>query len=158
MDIGREAVHLVLGDDFPLDAVGGNEGPEQIALAAGSEPEGEQVAVIRAVSTLVGATIHLNGTARRIISAAVLDGAENRLHVVGTSDGTGVQLNVRAARGQIGSDMQGTLGALLRRCGIVGFDRQHLDAHVEVTAPLLMQVGEGIGIVPSITASSREGE
>ena len=158
MDIGREAVHLVFGDDLPLDAVGGNEGPEQIALAAGSEPEGEQVAVIRAVSAFVGATIHLNGTARRIIGTAVLDGAENCLYVVGTRDGTGVQLNVRAARGQIGSDVQGALGALLSRCSIVGFDRQYLDAHVEVTAPQLVQVGEGVGIVPSITASSREGE
>ena len=158
MDIGREAVHLVLGDDFPLDAVGGNEGPEQIALAAGSEPDREQVTVIRAVSTFGGTGIHLDGAARRIISTAVLDGAENRLHVIGTRDGTGVQLNVRAARGQIGSDVQGALGALLSRCSIVGFDRQHLDAHVEVTAPQLVQVGEGVGIVPSITASSREGE
>ena len=141
-----------------MDAVGGNERLEQVAFAAGPEPDREQVTVIRAVSALTGTGIHLDGAARRIISAAVLDRAENRLHVIGARDGSGVQLDVRAARSEIGPDVQGALGALLSRCGIVGFDRKHLDAHVEVTAPLLVQVGERVGIVPSITASSREGE
>ena len=113
MDIGREVVHLVFGEDFPLDAVGGHEGSEQIALAAGSEPDREQVTVIRAVSALGGTGIHLDGAVRRIVGTAVLDRAENCLHVIGSSDGTGVQLDVRAARGEIGPDVQGALGVLL---------------------------------------------